>query len=192
MPHYRKLTGKLCYLSPIAPEDAPAFTAWLNDLSVTVPLGDEAYVPLALQRMESEIDDAIRRQEHIFSIIDCASDQLIGRCLLFGVDLVNRSAMLGIFIGDKSFWGRGYGQEAARLLLHYTFNLLNLHSVMLGVFSFNERAQAAYRKLGFREIGRRRDARIIAGKAYDGVLMDMLEDEFRARWGNTVEGLEQT
>ncbi len=192
MPHYRKLTGTLCYLSPIAPEDAPAFTAWLNDLSVTVPLGDEAYVPLSLQRMESEIENAIRSQEHIFGIVDCATDQLIGRCLLFGIDPVNRSAMLGIFIGEKAFWGRGYGQEAARLLLHYAFNLLNLHSVMLGVFSFNERAQAAYRKLGFKEIGRRRDARIIAGKAYDGVLMDMLEDEFRARWGSAVEGLHQS
>lgn len=191
MPHYRKLPGKLCYLSPIAPEDAAAFTAWLNDLSVTLPLGDEAYVPLSLQRMESEINDAIRRQEHIFSIIDCETDQLIGRCLLFGIDPVNRSAMLGIFIGEKAFWGRGYGQEATRLLLHYAFNLLNLHSVMLGVFSFNERAQAAYRKIGFKEIGRRREARIIAGKAYDGVLMDILEDEFRARWGSAVDGLEQ-
>ncbi len=190
MPHYRKLTGKLCYLSPIAPEDAAAFTAWMNDLAVTVPLGDEAYVPLAFERMATEVDEAIRRQDHVFSIIDCATDQLIGRCLLFGIDSVNRSAMLGIVIGEKAFWGRGYGQEATRLLLHYAFNLLNLHSVMLGTFAFNKRAAAAYRKIGFTEIGRRREARIIAGKAYDAILMDMLEDEYRARWGSAVDGLE--
>lgn len=190
MAHFRKLTGSLCYLSPIAPEDAGAMTAWMNDLSVTVPLGDEVYVPISLERMAGEIEDAIRRQEHIFSIIDCATDQLIGRCMLFSIDPVNCSSMLGIVIGEKAFWGRGYGQEATRLLLHYAFNLLNLHSVMLGTFSFNERAQAAYRRVGFSEIGRRRDARIIGGKAYDVVLMDILEDEFRARWGSTMDGIE--
>ncbi len=76
--------------------------------------------------------------------------------------------MLGIVIG----------QEAIRLLLDYAFNLLNLNSVMLGTFAFNERTIACYRKVGFREIGRRRQARIIAGKAYDAVLMDILAEEF--------------
>jgi len=49
---------------------------------------------------------------------------------------------------------------------------------MLGAFSFNLRALSSYRKLGFREIGRRRQARIIAGKAYDVILMDLLAEEF--------------
>ena len=45
--------------------------------------------------------------------------------------------MLGILIGEKSFWGQGCGQDAVRLLLDYAFNLFNLHSVMLGAFAFN-------------------------------------------------------
>ena len=163
--------------------------AWMNDLAVTIPLGDEAYVPYGLDKMQEEIAGAIRGQYHIFAIVDCATDRLIGRCLLFAVDPTNRSAMLGILIGDKEFQGKGYGQEASRLLLDYAFNLLNLHSVMLGAFSFNERALAVYRKIGFREIGRRREARIIAGKAYDVVEMDLLEDEFRQRWPSVVGNL---
>jgi RimJ/RimL family protein N-acetyltransferase len=98
--------------------------------------------------------------------------------MLFNIDLVNRSAMLGIVIGEKAYWGKGYGQEALRLLLDYGFNLLNLHSIMLGVFAFNQRAIAAYRRVGFKEIGRRRQNRMIAGKWYDAVLMDMLDSEF--------------
>jgi RimJ/RimL family protein N-acetyltransferase len=81
-------------------------------------------------------------------------------------------------IGDKEFQNRGYGQEAIRLLLDYAFNLLNLNSVMLGTFAYNLRAIAAYKKVGFREIGRRRQARLIAGRAYDGILMDILAEEF--------------
>ncbi len=86
--------------------------------------------------------------------------------------------MLGIVIGEKTFWGKGYGQDAIRLLLDYGFNLLNLNSVMLGVFAFNERALHCYKHVGFREIGRRRQARIIGDKKCDAILMDILAEEF--------------
>lgn len=179
MSHYRKLSGERCYLSPVQLSDAEAWTKWMNNLDVTVPLGDEAYVPYSLEKMQAEAADAIERQQHVFSIVDCAADRLIGRCLLFAIDSINRSAMFGILIGEKEYWDRGYGSEATRLLLDYAFNLLNLHSVMLGVFGFNERAIRSYEKVGFKVIGRRREARIIAGKAWDVVLMDILEEEFR-------------
>ena len=186
MPYYRKLSGEKCYLSPIQAADAAAWTVWMNDLEVTLPLGDEAYIPFSLEKMQADLDDSIRRQEHMFSIVECASDRLVGRCLLFGINQVDRSAMLGIVIGEKDCWNKGYGTEATRLLLDYAFNLLNLHSVMLGAFSFNERAVRAYEKAGFQVIGRRREARIIAGKKYDAILMDILEDEFRARWKSVI------
>ena len=50
MPHYRKLVGEKCYLSPPAPEDAEIWAAWENDLEVTIPLGDEAYTPSSPER----------------------------------------------------------------------------------------------------------------------------------------------
>jgi RimJ/RimL family protein N-acetyltransferase len=67
-----------------------------------------------------------------------------------------------------------------RLLLDHAFNLLNLHSVMLGVYSFNDRAIRSYKSLGFKEIGRRRQARIIGPRMFDVVLMDLLADEFQS------------
>jgi RimJ/RimL family protein N-acetyltransferase len=128
---------------------------------------------------EVGIDDVIHRRQHVFSILDTASEELIGRCLLFDIDYVNRKAMLGILIGEKRYWDKGYGQEAFRLLLDYAFRLLKLNSIMLGVFAFNERALACYRRVGFKEIGRRRQARIIGDSKVDAVLMDILAEEFR-------------
>lgn len=189
MPHFRALPGERVYLSPIQPGDAEAWARWMNDLSVTLPLGDEAYTPGALEKMQEAALDAIRRQEYVFSIVECTTNRLVGRCLLFSVDLVNRSAMLGILIGETDCWDRGYGSEASRLLLDYAFNLLNLHSVMLGVFDFNQRAIHTYEKIGFQVIGRRRHARIIAGQPHDVILMDMLSEEFRQRWGSVVDGM---
>ena len=98
----------------------------------------------------------------------------------FDLDLVNRKAMLGIVIGEKAYWGRGYGQEAVRLLLDYAFRLLNLSSVMLGTFAFNQQAIHCYERLGFKEIGRRRQARVIGSRKYDVVLMDILAEEFES------------
>ena len=178
MPHFKKLVGAKCYLSPLAPEDAEAQARWENDLAVAIPLGDEAYLVTALDKVQEQIGGAIREQAHVFSIVDLATAQSIGRCMLFAVDQVNRSAMLGMLIGEREFQGRGYGQDATRLLLEYAFNLLNLNSVMLGTFAFNKRAIACYSKVGFREIGRRRQARLIAGRKYDVIFMDMLAEEF--------------
>jgi len=186
VPYYKKLAGEKCYLSPCLLEDADRWAEWFNDLEVTLPLGDEAYTPSSLGREQEAIRDIHRNSSHVFSIVDSETDHLVGRCLLFSVDPVNRSAMLGIVIGEKNRWDQGYGQEAVKLLLDYGFSLLNLNSVMLGTFSFNERALCCYEKVGFRVIGRRRAARIIAGERYDMILMDILAEEFESPY---VKGL---
>jgi RimJ/RimL family protein N-acetyltransferase len=125
-----------------------------------------------------DIDDISSHHDHVFTIVEAGSERAIGRCLLFGLNKTDRTAEIGIFIGEKDCWGKGYGAEAMTLLLDYAFNLLNLNSVMLGVFSFNERAISLYRRLGFREIGRRREARIIGPDKHDAILMDLLASEF--------------
>jgi RimJ/RimL family protein N-acetyltransferase len=185
MPYYPKVRGEKCYLSPLQVEDGDLWAQWLNDLEVSLPLGDEAYSTCAPEQMRQDASEAIRRRDPIFTIVDLETNRPIGRCLLFGIDPVNRSAMLGIFIGDKACWHHGYGAEAMRLLLDYAFNLLNLHSIELGVFAFNQHAIQLYEKVGFKVIGMRREARIIGGVKWGAVLMDMLEDEFRARWPST-------
>ena len=180
MPYYKKLASPKCYLSPCLLEDADHWARWFNDLEVTIPLGDEAYTPTSLEAEQEAVREILEDNSHVFSIVDAETGDPVGRCLLFRVDLVNRKAMLGIVIGEKDYWDQGYGQEAVRLLLDYAFNLLNLNSVMLGTFSFNERAIRCYEKVGFKLIGRQRDARIIAGEKYDLILMDILSGEFES------------
>lgn len=175
-----KLTGEKVYLAAVSPDDAELWARWLSDLEVALPLGDEAYGLFTTEDQARDIADITAHHDHVFTIVERATDRPIGRCLLFGLNKTDRSTEVGIFIGEKDCWGRGYGTEAMRLLLDYAFNLLNLHSVMLGVFSFNERAIRSYRSLGFKEIGRRRQARIIGSKTYDGILMDMLAEEFES------------
>jgi RimJ/RimL family protein N-acetyltransferase len=190
MPTYKKIAGEKCYLSPCCMEDAERWAEWFNDLEVTIPLGDEAYTPTSLEGEQAAIRDILKSNSHIFSILDLETDQTIGRCMFFNVDAVNRTAMMGIVIGEKNRWDQGYGQEAVSLLLDYGFNLLNLNNVMLGTFSFNERAIRCYEKVGFELIGRRREARIIAGEKYDLILMDILASQFESPYVKAMLAIE--
>ena len=94
---------------------------------------------------------------------------------------MRQCAEVGLFIGDEENRNKGYGAEALNLLLDYCFDYLNVNNVMLKVFSFNERAINCYRKLGFKEIGRRRQSYYLKGKFYDQVFMDILKSERSAR-----------
>ena len=71
-----------------------------------------------------------------------------------------------------------FGTEVLRILLDYCFNYLNLNNVHLGVMAFNERAINCYKKVGFKEYGRRRECYFLNGKYYDHVYMDILAREF--------------
>ena len=175
-----KLIGPRVSLAPMSPDAAEQLATWFNDLEVALPVGDEAYQTITADRMRTSLSAS----EHDFVILtDVAGTPTpIGRCLLFAVNHVDRHAMLGICIGDKSHWNRGLGGEAVELLLEYAFNLLNLSSVILATFAFNSRAISCYRRIGFREIGRRRKARLIAGTHHDAILMDMLAEEFTGRY----------
>jgi len=174
----RKLLGDRCYLSPPCLEDAEPWTAWEADLDVGLPLGGEAYGVPDVDQTREWIATILREGQHVYSVVTIAGDRLIGRGMLMQIDRTNRSAMLGLVIGEKDHWGQGYGVEATRLLLDVAFTLLNLHSVHLGAFAFNTRALRCYEKVGFRQIGRRREARLIGDRAYDIVEMDILAAEF--------------
>src|SRR5262249_33278215 len=113
-----------------------------------------------------------------FAIYERATMRPIGTAGLVSINHLNQTAELGIGIGERDCWGRGFGIEATRLVLDYAFNVLGLHNVMLRVFSYSERAIRAYRRVGFREIGRRRQAQRIGAQVYDVVLMDCLATEF--------------
>jgi RimJ/RimL family protein N-acetyltransferase len=91
----------------------------------------------------------------------------------------DRGAELGILIGDKSFWSSGYGTDTVQTLLRFAFDQMNLHKVALGVFEFNERAQACYRKCGFVDEGRFREEYYQDGRYWDVLRMSILKREWQ-------------
>lgn len=177
--YFPKITGKKVYLSPMNPEDLETYTRWMNDPEVTVGLGNHSGIYSLLKEKESLEHMATSKDSVNLAIIDKASNQLIGNCGLMDINHLYRRGDLGIFIGEADFRNRGYGTEAMALLLDFGFRVLNLHNINLKYFSFNKRGEKAYLKLGFKEVGRRRESVIYNGQFYDDVEMDLLEQEFR-------------
>jgi RimJ/RimL family protein N-acetyltransferase len=176
MKYFKKMVGERVYLSPIDPDDAEVYAKWINDLEVSIYLTSAPNV-YSLSK-EKEILEQISKEGYNFAIIDSEKVKVIGNCGLMNVDNVNRKAELGIFIGEKDYWGKGYGTEAIELLLDFSFNILNLNSIMLIVRAFNKRAIRCYEKCGFKLIGKRREAAIIGPQKYDEYYMDILAGEF--------------
>lgn len=174
------IQGKLVRLRSIERDDLPRLLEFNNDIAVELAGGGAPPLPQSFARLQAEYDqDASKggRDNTHFAIE--ADGRLIGQCALFDTDAVNRTCELGIAIGDKDYWGRGYGREATTLLLHYAFQYHNYHKVYLRVHASNERAIRAYRACGLIEEGRLR-AHVWSNGRYDDLLfMGILREEWK-------------
>jgi len=179
--YFPKISGKRIYLSPINPDDAELFTKWGNDPEVAKTLG--AYPHMRSLPSERKALEETSDSRHSFVIVLKENDELLGSTSLKNIDNLNRNATLGLFIGEAERRGKGYGAETIRLLLGYGFDVLNLNNVMLYVHGDNVQGIACYKKVGFKEIGRRREAIIKGGRFLDDVCMDILANDFKEKHG---------
>jgi len=176
MKYFKKIVGERLYLSPINKDDYEVYTKWLNDPEVGENLGN--YSMLLTLDEERKWLEEFSSKNHNYGMVLHDGDQLIGNIGFVEIDNISRTGIVGLFIGDKEHRNKGYGTEAIKLFLSYGFKTLNLHNIMLHVFSRNERGIACYKKVGFKEIGRRRESKFINGEYYDTVYMDILSSEF--------------
>jgi RimJ/RimL family protein N-acetyltransferase len=169
------ILGERVALGPRVREHLPLFARWRNDFAVARTFDTpRAHTIEAL----AAAYDAGKGHEYGFTVYERATWRPIGWTYLRDVDWRGRTAGFGIVLGEADARGRGYGAEATRLMLDYAFTALGLHSVMLTTDSYNLAGQAAYRKAGFKEFGRRRECALLNGAYYDWVYMDCLASEF--------------
>lgn len=87
-----------------------------------------------------------------FSIVTVDGNHHIGLCVLYNYD--NYMGELGVRIGDKNYWNRGYGTDATLLLVQYGFEVMGLQLIWLKVLPENIRAIRCYEKCGFTKVGK--------------------------------------
>lgn len=114
-----------------------------------------------------------------FAIRTLADERLIGLIGLYTIFWLHHEAFMGIHIGERDYWGKGYGTDALQVLLRYGFGELNLRRISLSFLEGNARAMRSYEKCGFRLEGRERHAWAYDGRRWDEIYMGLLRDEWR-------------
>lgn len=175
--------GKLVRLAIDNPDIlAKAFSRWSRDTEYHRLLDGGAirlFSPKIIQSWIEKDFDKDAGADFFFAIHNLENNLLIGFISLFGIDWNHGNTWVGIGLGEREYWGKGYGTDAMRILLRYAFRELNLHRVTLGVFEYNPRAIRSYEKAGFTHEGRVRKELDKNGKRWDVLEMGILREEWQ-------------
>ena len=153
---------------------------FINDYDISKYLAKGAVFPLSFGEEEEFIKNNKSNSNltYNFAIEDIDTGDYIGGCGINNTDLKNRNCEIGIFIGDKNVWGKGYGTDALEVLINFIFNELNLEKIKLSTYSFNDRAIKCYTKLGFEVEGTLKKEIFRDGKYHDTILMAMFREKY--------------
>ncbi len=170
------LRGQRVTLRPLEKQDAPSLALWINDPDVNEYLS--VTFPISLQAEEGFIEQSLKEPSKNIVLGIVADGKLIGVMGIHGINWVNRSATTGAMIGDKAYWGKGYGTDAKMALLDYAFNTLNLRYIMSSVIAYNERSLRYSLHCGYVIEGRRRKKFFKKGRYWDEIVLGLFKKEW--------------
>lgn len=160
--------------------DLPMFVEWLNDPLVRRFLS--LHLPISQANEEGWFEKMLTlppaEQPFAIEIMEKGGWCLIGNCGFFDFDQRVRSAEVGILIGEKTAWNKGYGTEVMRLLLRIGFETLNLNRIFLRVDRDNLGGIRAYEKAGFIHEGCFRQGTYRENHYQDMLFMSVLHSEW--------------
>lgn len=174
------IQGDRVSLGPFTEDQVESFYRWHNDYG-TLRTFEYLPKPMTLASARALYEELLGQNDcDLFAVYENAEWRLIGLAGLMHIDTTNGTAEFGIMIGEPDARGKGYGTEATTLVLDHAFLALGLGNVMLTVYEYNLAGIRAYEKVGFRTIGRRRKSKIMGGKLWDTLYMEVLADEFES------------
>lgn len=177
------LKGQKTSIRPIEDDDIDIMYPWYSDQEVNLwssgawPLNTlQSKDQLAVKFLDGSPDT------YRYAILD-ENDLLIGNIGFKEINIPSQTPVLFIVIGNKTYWGKGYGTDALVTFSRFLFTQWNFHRISLDTWDGNIRAIKAYEKVGFKIEGRQREARFVLGSYHDAILMGLLREEFFALHG---------
>jgi RimJ/RimL family protein N-acetyltransferase len=182
--------GELVRLTSEEPEAAAkAEVRWQRD-SEFVRLADSDPIRFSSEKKikewyEKRSEKGPKPERYPFNVRTLAEDKLIGFFGLY-VDLIHGEAWVGIGIGERDFWSKGYGTDMMKICLRYAFLELGVQRVSLGLHEYNPRALRSYEKAGFKLEGHTRKDVLREGKRTDTFWMGILREEWQEQNGGAL------
>jgi diamine N-acetyltransferase len=172
------IEGRKIKLVAVSTEYLHYYKRWINDPEVADFLGTVGF-PFNLKEERQWVEKNIASNDSAahFTILT-KKGKPIGNISLMEIEYVHRNAQLGIMIGEKAYWNRGYGTDAIEALLGFAFETLGLHKVELRLNVSNKRALTCYKNCGFKLEGRKREQTFHRGEYCDELIMSTLKSEW--------------
>jgi RimJ/RimL family protein N-acetyltransferase len=175
------LEGKKVILRPLDKEkDLGVVLKWANDPELRQFVS--FFLPSTKKQEEEWFDK--KREDEIVLAIETKEGEFIGSIGLHKINYRHRTAITGTLIGEKSFWGKGYGTDAKMILLNYAFNTLNLRKIKSQAYATNQRSVNYSKKCGYKVEGILKKDLFVNGDYVDVVCLAVFRKSFKRVWRN--------
>lgn len=177
-PYRRFVEGERIYLREVRLSDVNEnYYRWMNDPEVTQYL-ESRFHPNSLEGLRDYVAGKVQDRDNVFlAIVLKDGDRHVGNIKIGPINWIHRFADIGILIGEKECWGKGYAAEAIRLVVDYAFRVLNLRKLTASCYEVNHGSVKAFEKVGFVIEGVRKQHFYCDGTYTDGVLLGLLRSE---------------
>src|SRR3989344_1167197 len=181
------LKGKSVNLRPVFKSDLPQIVRWINDPEVRNFLN--AHLPQSEQDEERWLENLSKNKDtDLVLVIETTEGRVIGLMGLHKINWRDRVAITGALIGEKEYWGKGFGSDAKITLLNYAFNVLNLRKICSGVISYNKRSLQYSIKCGYKEEGILKEHIFRNGQYWDVIQLAIFREDFISVWEEYQQG----
>ena len=173
-----RMEGDRILLRSVSLDDVnAAYQSWMNDPEV-VRYTESRFFAHTLESIQEYVQSVQLDSSSVFlAIVEKSSGQHIGNVKIGHINPVHRSADVGIIIGEKACWGKGYAPEALRLVATLARDSLKLHKLWAGIYATNTGSIQAFAKAGFVSEGRFASHWLEEGRFVDGIQMGLLLEE---------------
>ncbi len=174
------LEGKKVNLRPLSKADIPTLTRWINDPEI------RDFIANILPQTETQEEEWLSKlgsdNKNIVLAIETREGELIGSMGIHGINWADRICTTGAIIGEKKYWGKGFGTDAKMHLLNYIFNTLNLRKVYSSAIAFNKRSQQYSLHCGYKIEGLKKKHIFKKGKYWDSIELCLFKEDWLPIW----------
>lgn len=172
MANLKTLVGSKFSLIPFKEEHiSDTYIGWLNNPEINqfleVRLVRQTYETV-LAYVRSFYGDT---EKYMWGIYPNGVNEMVGTATLYDINRHHGRGVVGLMIGEKDYWGKGYGTETIKLIVDYAFRILNLHKVTAGAVANNQGSVKAFQKAGFEIEGTLKSHFFYNGAYYDSLIM---------------------
>ncbi|MEK7647005.1 MAG: GNAT family protein [Patescibacteria group bacterium] len=174
------LEGRKVNLRPFGRADIPTLTRWVNDPEIREFI--TSFMPFTEKQEEEWLNRLEMNDEDIILGVETKDGILIGSMGIHRINWRDRVAFTGAIIGEKEYWGKGYGTDAKMLLLDYAFNTLNLYKICSSAIAYNKRSLQYSSHCGYKIEGIRERQDFRKGRYWDVIELGLFKKEWLPIW----------